>query len=176
MIPTIHPLTGYCERHSPGREFGGVYVNQPVTNMTRERSRASGTTRSTLKTVHYTTPFSFARPLDMLHFGILDDAGAMLFHLRTPFPGTRFGVRAELRVPKIRERVYGVCVAPIWVGFGLFSSPRSQKIINFRKSRTQNGPNVPRSSIFFLLGLVFWVSNQTVICCWPGQPAIASGE
>ena len=29
MIPNIHPLTGYCKRHSPGREFRYSYVNQP---------------------------------------------------------------------------------------------------------------------------------------------------
>ena len=30
MIPNIHPLTGYCKRHSPWREFGVSYANQPV--------------------------------------------------------------------------------------------------------------------------------------------------
>ena len=44
------------------------------TNITCERSRASGTTRPTLKTVHFTTPFSSAWPLNILHFGKLDDA------------------------------------------------------------------------------------------------------
>ena len=39
-----------------------------------ERFRASGTIRHTLKTVHFTTPFSSAWPLDILHFGKLDDA------------------------------------------------------------------------------------------------------
>ena len=29
MIPNIDPLTGYCERNSPGREFGiFIYLNQ----------------------------------------------------------------------------------------------------------------------------------------------------
>ena len=30
----------------------------------------------------------------------------MLFHLRTPFPGARFGVRAELRVPPKKGRIH----------------------------------------------------------------------
>ena len=34
----------------------------------------------------------------------------------------------------------------IWVGFDLFISLRSQKIINFQKNRTKNGPNGPNST------------------------------
>ena len=30
MIPNIHSLTRYCERRSWGRQFGFVYLNQPV--------------------------------------------------------------------------------------------------------------------------------------------------
>ena len=30
MMSTIHPLTGYCERHSPGREIVSFYVHQPA--------------------------------------------------------------------------------------------------------------------------------------------------
>ena len=28
-----HPLTGYCERHSLGRDFGFLYVNQPTSSL-----------------------------------------------------------------------------------------------------------------------------------------------
>ena len=45
-----------------------------LTNMTCERSRASGTIRPTLETVPFTTPFSSAWPSDILHFGKLGDA------------------------------------------------------------------------------------------------------
>ena len=44
------------------------------TIMACERSRASGTIRPTLKTVDFAASFSSARPLDILHFGKLDDA------------------------------------------------------------------------------------------------------
>ena len=30
MIPNSHPFTRYCERHSPGRDFGVFNANQPV--------------------------------------------------------------------------------------------------------------------------------------------------
>ena len=46
MIPSIHPLTRYCERHSWGREFRVVNVNQPVQHYTRGFSCSSFVTFS----------------------------------------------------------------------------------------------------------------------------------
>ena len=45
---------------------------------------------------------------------------------------------------------------------GLLLFPRSPKIINFQKNRTPNRIKTPISSIFFGLGLLFWVWNRTV--------------
>ena len=49
------------------------------------------------------------------------------------------------------------------VGFGLFLFPRSQKIIDFQKKRTQNRTKTPISSIFFSIGFAFGVWNRTII-------------
>ena len=49
------------------------------------------------------------------------------------------------------------------IGFGLFLFPRSQKIIDFQKKRTQNRTKTPISSIFFSIGFAFGVWNRTII-------------
>ena len=132
--------------------------------MTCECSRASGTIRLTLKTVQFRTPFSSAWPLDILHVGKLDDAVHiyLFFHLRTHFPGTRFGVRAELQVPKIRG-----CTVFVLLQFGLglaISIPPIPKKINLEK---KTGPKMaqmdPDLRFSFLMGLGFWVSNPTAM-------------
>ena len=65
-----------------------------TTNLTCERSRASGTIRPTLKAVHFTTPSSSAWPLDILHFGKL---AARLIHQPYGVPGDTTADESQLR-------------------------------------------------------------------------------
>ena len=124
--------------------------------MTCECSRASGTIRLTLKTVQFGTPVSSAWPLDILHVGKLDDAVHIYIFFPSALTFSRHEIRRASRVTGAQnQRVYGVCVAPIWVGFGYFYSPDPQKNQFGRKNRTQNGPNGPRSPIFFFNGFGF---------------------
>ena len=130
--------------------------------MTCERSRASGTIRPALKTVYFTTPFSSTWPLDVLHFGKLGRRSAMLFRLRAPFPGMRFGVRAELRVPKIRGCTE-FALLQFGLGLALFLFPRSPKMVNFPRTGPTMAQRDPDLPFGFGLGLVFGVSNRTKI-------------
>ena len=52
----------------------------------------------------------------------------------------RHEIRRASRVTGAQnQRVYGVCVAPIWVVFGLLLFPRSQKKNQLKKKQDQDG-------------------------------------
>ena len=101
----------------------------------------------------------------------------MLFHLRTPFPVTRFGVRTELRVPNVRGcTVFALPDFGLDLAYFYFADPK-----NYATSK-KAGPKMPQMDPVFpvCLGLglfdVLGLEPNNNECCWPGQSTIASGK